>query len=365
MNEPRFHLVCGPDDFLVQRLGRELWEQLSQGLADDFGREIVNGTAGNVGEVENSIRRFCGAVQTLPMFGERKAVWFKDVTFLADSVTGRAEGTAIALAQMQKALLGADPRQVAVLITASPVDRRKKDFKWFSEHGEVRLVGETSRRDETGSAIIALIQEEAHRQGIVFQPDAAALLAARIEGNSRLAIEEVRKLAVFLGSEPKPVDEALVTALVPPFGEGDMFETAEAFYAGNLGWALDALRRHFFAGHDARPLLTNLQNRNRLLIQLRVLLDSGELSGSITQGNLDKAALTYGKYFGENPEKSSLNLFTQNPWYLSRLSQTARLHPLKKLIQYETQFLKAFTGFLERPREEEEVLRECLVRCLG
>lgn len=365
MSVPRFYLVCGPDDFLVQRLGRELWEQLSEGLTDDFGREIVNGTAGNVGEVENSVRHFCGAVQTMPMFGDRKAVWFKDVTFLADSVTGKAEGTATALAEMQKALLASDPRQVAVLITASPVDRRKKDFKWFSEHGEVRLAGETGRRDESGAGAIQLIQEEARLQGIVIQPEAAAFLAARIEGNSRMAVAEVRKLAAFLGSERKPVDEALVAALVPPFGEGDMFETAEAFYSGNLEWALDALRRHFFSGHDARPLLSNLQNRNRLLIQLRVLQDSGELSGSITQANLDKAARIHGKHFGENPEKSSLNLFTQNPWYLSRLSQSARLHPLKKLIQYESEFLKAFTGFLDRPKEEEEVLRECLVRCLG
>ena len=73
------------------------------------------------------------------------------------------------------------------------------------------------------------------------------------------------------------IEECHVEDLTPNFAEGDFFEAADAFGCGNLPRTLVALRRHFFAGGDARPVITALQNRNRLLIQLRVLLDSGEV----------------------------------------------------------------------------------------
>jgi DNA polymerase-3 subunit delta len=46
-----------------------------------------------VGEVESAVNRFRDSVQTVSMFGGRRLVWLKDVNFLADTVTGRAEST--------------------------------------------------------------------------------------------------------------------------------------------------------------------------------------------------------------------------------------------------------------------------------
>ena len=70
------------------------------------------------------------------------------------------------------------------------------------------------------------------------------------------------------------IEEASVAEVTPNVAQGDFFETADAFFSGNLQWTLAALRRHFFAGGDARPVLAALQNRNRILIQLRALADA-------------------------------------------------------------------------------------------
>ena len=82
-----FTMVCGPDDFLVGRAGAERWAALSAGL-DDFSREVISGYVGVVDDVAAVVRRFREAVQTLGLFGGRRAVWLKDVTFLADSELG-------------------------------------------------------------------------------------------------------------------------------------------------------------------------------------------------------------------------------------------------------------------------------------
>ena len=71
-----FTFICGADDFLVDRLGRERFAALvAQSGADDFSRDVLSGFANNVGEVEAAVLRFRDAVQTVPMFGGKRVVW--------------------------------------------------------------------------------------------------------------------------------------------------------------------------------------------------------------------------------------------------------------------------------------------------
>ena len=360
----QFTFICGADDFIVNRMGRTHYDEKTSAIEDDFGKEIIDGAVENVADVAVAVGRFREAVQTLPLFGERKVVWLKNVTFLADSKTGRAQSTLDQVALLRDALGEIDPEKVEILITAAPVDRRRREYKWFQKHGDLHYAGE--KKDD--QAVYSLIKEEARALDVVFTDGAIELLVAKINGNTRLALAEVRKLATYLGDEAGSINESMVTDLVPDFGESSFFETAEAFFTLDLTWTLDALRRHFFAGHDARPLIATLQGRNRLLIQIRVLLDSGELSTTargLDKSTLEQAAQTYARHFGGVEDKSNFNLFTQNPWYLGRLAGTARRLPLRKLIDWQSNFLSAFEEINERPRDQEQILRELAARCLS
>ncbi len=121
-----------------------------------------------------------------------------------------------------------------------------------------------------------VVLAEAKALGATLEPGALELLLAKIGANSRLLIEEVRKLATYAGAGGA-ISEAQVAELSPNAAEGDFFEAAEAFASGDLRWTLAAFQRHFFAGGHGRPVIAALQNRNRLLLQVRALLDSGEI----------------------------------------------------------------------------------------
>src|SRR5581483_2353522 len=330
--------------------------------ADEFSREIVNGFTANVGEVEEAVNRFREAVQTVPMFGGRRVVWLKDVNFLADTPTGRAEGTLRLVGDLQALLEKIDPAEVAVLITAAPVDRRRSFPKWCEKNADFALVGDDGA---SGEALAGVVLAEARSLGASFAPGAVDLLLAKIGANSRLLVEEVRKLATFAG-EGVPITEAQVAELTPNVAEGDFFETAEAFFSGDLPGTLAALHRHFFAGGDARPVISALQNRNRILLQLRALVDGGDVRlGPRGVDGLPRAAGAHAAQFGEAAgEKSSFNVFTQNPWYLGKLAG-ARLPALRRLIDNQHEFIAAFEEIIRRPDEQEEVLRAMAVRCLG
>ena len=101
---PLFTFIAGQDDYLVDRLGQKRFHAANGEAGDGLAGEIINGFAANVGEVEAAINRFREAVQTMPMFGGKCAVWLKDVNFLADTPTGRAEST-LALLDDLKAIL--------------------------------------------------------------------------------------------------------------------------------------------------------------------------------------------------------------------------------------------------------------------
>jgi DNA polymerase III subunit delta len=363
-----FVFICGPDDFLVGRLGKERFEAMAKEAgADDFSREILSGFANNVDEVETAVNRFRDSVQTVAMFGGKRVVWFKDVNFLADTVTGRAEGTLRQVEALQEILEKVNPDEVGVIVTAAPLDRRRSFPKWCESHADFELVGGDADSAAEGLAGVALA--EARVIGASFGDGAVELLLTKVGANTRLITEEVRKLATFAG-EGAVIEEAHVAELTPNVAEGDFFEAADRFFAGDLRGTLDALQRHFFAGGDSRPLISSLQNRNRILIQARVLIDAGELKPPSERFGFDKSAWAraqgvYAAHFGGDAEKSSYNLFTQNQWYAGKLVGGAKLPTLRRLIDNQQEFIRVFEEIIRRPNEQETVMREMVVRCLG
>jgi len=360
-----FIFVCGPDDYLVNRLGKERFDEQAREVSDEFSREVLSGFANNVGEVEAAVNRFRESVQTVSMFGGRRVVWLKDVNFLADSVTGRAESTLKLVEDLQAILAAVNPAEVSVVVTAAPVDRRRAFPKWCEKNADFAIVG--GEGDGAAEALAGIVLAEAKTLGVGFGDGALELLLAKVGANTRLLIEETHKLAAYLGDE-KTIAEAHVADLTPNVAEGDFFEAAEAFFSGDLKWTLAALNRHFFTGGDARPVIAALQNRNRILLQIRALLDSGEIKlgpRGIDKGGFDRAAANHGKHFVGATEKSSYNLFTQNPWYLGKLAGNARMPTLKRLIDNQQEFIVAFEEIIRRPDEPEDVLREMAVRCLA
>jgi DNA polymerase-3 subunit delta len=357
-----FAIVCGQDDFLVGRVGQERYAALTADITDEFSREIIGGFAANLDEVAVAVNRLREAVQTVPMFGGRRVVWLRDVNFLADTPTGRAEGTLELVDELQRLLAAVDPAETSVLVTACPVDRRRAFPKWCEQHADFLLV------DGGGDAeaLAGVVAAEARAVGARFGEGALDLLLARIGPNSRLLVEEVHKLATHAG-EDSAITEAEVAELTPNAAQGVFFDTAECFSAGDLPGTLAALRRHYFAGGDGRPILAALQNRNRLMLQLRALVEAGDVKvGPRGVHGLEKTGGRHAARFGAAAgEKSSFNVFTQNAWYLGKMVGGGGLPSLRQLIDRQREFLGAFAEITARPHEQEEVLRALVVRCLA
>ena len=363
--EKPFIFICGSDDFLVSRVAKARFNELAKQVTDEFSREVISGFANNYEEVEAVINRFRESVQTISMFGGQRLIWLKDVNFLADSVTGRAEGTQQLLEELQTLLEKIQPAETLVLISAAPIDQRRGFPRWCKKNADYTLVGDGEGGAE--GMFRSIIKVESEHLGVKFASGAEELLLTKIGSNTRLLTEELHKLAAYVG-EGGAITEEIVTEMSPNAAESDFFEFSEAFFSGNLRWMLSALRRHFFSGGDARPVLAALQKRNRLLLQLRVLMDAGVIRvgpRGVEKLGFDHAAREYSRYYAGNSEKSSFNVFTQHPYYLGKLANAGRIPVLRRLIDNQQEFARAFEEIISRGDEQEEVLREMSVRCLS
>lgn len=355
-----FIFVCGSDDFLVENRARAVFAQLSEGLADDFSKEIIEGGAQNVDEVSETVARFAAAAQTVSLFGDRKAIWLKGVSFFGATRTGDSKGAKTEVERLIALLKTIDYNSVGVVISASPIDQRKTEFKALKATGECIVVG--------GDDILPdrLLGEAAAQSGHAFARGAAEYLFAKLQGNVRLSLEETRKLALYLGDEKgQKISEALIDELVSGFGESEFFEPVSAFFENDLPKTLAALRRYFFTRKDARGLISSLQNRLRMLVQMRALLDSAQvrLSGNwIDKDSFERAKSRYEPLFAPEDKGS---IFSQRANMLGFLARDASRFRLRRLLDFHGEFIRAFTGILDRPTDQESVLCECAVRCLG
>jgi len=351
---------------MAKSAAREIFERLCQGLTDDMSKEIVDACANNEKDVISACERAFEGARTMSLFGGRKVIWLRGANFFGDMRSAKTEAAAAAISNFLD-FLEKLPADVAnVVISASPVDRRASAFKRLQKFAECA----DYKGDDAAALCIGLINDEAKKLGVGFERGADEALAAVVGFSPRMASEEVRKLASYIGFSGK-ISERNVAEMVPIFGEGDFFEISNAFFAGDLNNVLSCLRKYFFTNKNAsaRPIITVLQKQNSLLIQLRALMDGGKIAKSdrgVQKSAMEDAAADYAELFKDMSAKSSYNVFSQNAWYAgSKLAPLAARIPLKRLLLWQLNFAKSFEELINRGGDDEAVMRDTAVRCLA
>lgn len=342
-------VIIGDDDYLVRQRAKEVFDEWSKDFPDDLSREIIDGRADRVDDVERLLSEAKAATTTLSLFGGGKLVWINEVNFINQSKTGGSQGAKNALENTKGFLQNLGDSKL--LLSACPVHRGHAFVKWLQKHSDFQDLSKSEKEDH---AFRRIVEDTAKELGVSFGTGALEYLAGKIGSHPRLGVEETRKLGSYIGKEGGEITEQMIIDLVPDFGEGDFFEASEAFFSGQLDWALEAIDRHFFQGKDARPLLATLQNRNRLLIQLRVLADGGEFNPNerMSKSLLERLAAKHAKHFDDPSEKTTLNLFSQNPWFLGRLIGLVKSFSARRLIDLQSHLIEAFEQVLAQPKEQ-------------
>lgn len=351
-------IVAGKDEFLVDRAARRRFDAARAAAGADADAEVVDGFLRVVADADAIERRVRDALTSLGLFGGAKVVWVRNLNWLdLPKAQAGSESVAEILEQhLVPLLLAADP-SVRLVVSLNPVNRARREFRLLKEGaGEFEDVP-----DPTPEFLADLADKALREAGAKPGRGAVEALLERVTGSTRALLTECEKLAVHAGPGGAVTADD-VRRLTPVYGETEVFEPVDAVLAGDLAWTVAALDRFFFHHGSPRPLLASLHNRLRLLVQLRALADAGALrltEAGVSERDLKAAGARYGALHGEGG-KSSLNPFSQHPWYLgTKVAPAAARFSLRELLDFQRDLVAVYGA------DEPAAFRAACLRFLG
>jgi DNA polymerase-3 subunit delta len=217
--------------------------------------EIVDGAADNADQAEARVRSAIEAVQTLPFFGNTKAVWLKNVNFLGDDQKARSAAVQSALEELSELVDSGFGPGITLLISAIDVDKRRSFYKTLLKQAEVQIFDRLdSGRSGWEEEALEVVQQRAKKRKLQFDEDALDLFVLLTGGDTRQIDNELEKIDTFLGKD-RGVNTELVRELVPLSRAGVIFELSNALAARDLQLSLKLVRRLLDQGESAIGIL--------------------------------------------------------------------------------------------------------------
>ncbi|MDR0679212.1 MAG: hypothetical protein LBF24_03125 [Puniceicoccales bacterium] len=275
------------------------------------------------------------ALATLPLFSSKKCIWVKSINFLAVPL---ADESLALLERLGDQLAQAKNFGLAVVLSASPVDRRLRPFKLLRSKCQAIEV----KGSGPNGAEIAL-DHGAENLGLVFDFSARRTFLDRVGPNAGPVTGELEKLKAYLLGRCKVTADD-VRAIVCEMSREDFFEPIEAFYRRDMDAFALALSRFLGSDGEPRALLTAMQNKNRILMQLKAaqLLRSWRTGGMPSKESLERARLLRTIPVPEGSD----DVFSLNPWYLGRLSECLPFFDLDELARIQEALLDIFESLI-------------------
>ncbi len=227
----------GTDDLQVKEAALAKSRELAE-AAGEFGFEVIEGAADNADHASRIVGSVIEALQTLPFFGGGKVVWLKGATFLADTVTGRAQATVESLERLA-AVLPALPADVQFLVSATEVDKRRTFYLTLKKVANLEVFDliDTSKGNWEG-LVADLVARRSEEYGLQFHPEAMDLFVMMAGENTRQIENELEKIDLYLGEGRRRVMPDDVRAIVSQTKGSVVFELGNAIAKRRLPLAL-------------------------------------------------------------------------------------------------------------------------------
>lgn len=302
--EKRIVMLTGDEEGLRRRALVELLAELA---VDEFDLETVDGATDPA--------EWLAKAGTAPFLSSRRVVIVRNLL--------RAD---IARLTPERLKSLPDSAMVALVADDEPGDdsrqQRLKTIRKNVEKIVAEAGGMVASFQPDPKNLQSAIKAEAKRHGKTIGDKAAETLAEMSGLSLSRAIEEMEKLALYVGDENQ-ISDADVRRVVFPSREWNVFKMIDAVLAGNGGVALRHLRVMVGSANNAtdvayRSILPNLSRNLRMLWQARVCLDAG-----VGPGNAPAEILAT---FPDKP-----NLAKEPPYRQSSMMSLARKASLTRI----------------------------------
>ena len=347
----------------VKRLAKLLADELTP--PGDFSADVIDGQSENSDQAAQRIYQTMDALKTFGFFGGEKLVWLKNANFFADDRTGNAQATTEALEKLTELLQAGLPEGVRFLLSAGSVDKRRSFYKVLGKVAEVQVHDrvDNSKDGWEGNASM-LVREAAKARGVKFGEEALEVFTLFTGGDRRTILNEMEKLALFLGSERRAVTADDVRLITPLSRAGIIFELGNALATRQLQRALKLLKQLLFQGeNEVGILLATIIPTVRNLMLVKDLFARHKLSKPAQP-------FFFGKQLDGLPAAATTHLPRTKEGKLSSFplgiaAQNVNRYTLPELQAGLKACLEANVSLVSAPTDGEVILCQLLVRLIA
>ncbi len=268
-------MIVGTDEGQVREEALALYTHLTGGNDDGFTHETIDGNADNAEGAFQVCSASIQSLMTMPMFGGDKVVWLRNVNFLGDDVTGRAQRTEAGVEALRGVLEKGLPEGIRFILSADKVDKRRAFWKFLEKAASVRTFDKIDiSRDGWQEEVGRLVEGRARELGLDFENDALELFILLAGEQTKQIANELEKLDLYLGTERRTVKVEDVRALVPLSKAAVIFETGQAIQAGNILRAIQLIDEQLAAEESAVGIMrASIINVVRNLYMAKLILE--------------------------------------------------------------------------------------------
>lgn len=349
-------LVWGTDEYLVGSKAKELVRQLCPPADQALGLEIVEGAVDIIDDAVAAINKTIEAITTVGFFGASKVVWLRDVSFFSEAKPGCFADVKAAVARLAEEIKRGLLDNQKLLISAQKVDRRSAFFKTCQACGTVLDFNLPEKGYQAEQQARETLRHLLHDAGLAASGDALDRMVARAGANTRQLVQEVQKLAAYVGDR-KDVTAQDVQEIVSTAREAAGWDLADAVGRRDLAGALRLCRQLVFQKEAPVGMLVGLQSRIRELLVFRACLDRRWLhpgQSSVSWSAPDGAL-----------EALPANPRAMHPFRAARLAEQAARFSEADLLAHHKLLVETHERMVSSAVPAELLLEFCLIQMLA
>jgi DNA polymerase-3 subunit delta len=270
---PTIYVLNGDDEYAISRFVADLQAKLGDPSLVDMNLTRLDGRTYNLDDLFS----VAGA---MPFLARRRIV-------ILERALSRLNTKELRL-KFQEMLLKIPPTTALLIIEYELLTSERKwregDFHWLETWGDAHREKVFVKRFPLpkGSEMDNWVIARARAAGGTFAPGAAGELAALVDGDPRLADQEILKLLTYVNFS-RPVEIEDVRQLTADIAQGDIFAMVDALGNYNGKEALGILHR-LLENDDPAGIFGMILRQFRLLLQARDILDRGGQASDVQHG---------------------------------------------------------------------------------
>ncbi len=298
------YLYYGNDEYLVGLNARKKVDEICPEAEQALSLEILDGSAAKIDDATAAIDQCIAAFRTVGLFGGKKVVWFREISFFSNNVIMKNEQVKRMLGELAKDIkAGLAPDQFLIL-SAPGIDKRSAFYKAINEAGQVAEYSVPERDYEARPVAL-------QRAATLFKREAYTINSAALDAfidktgfETRQIMNEVEKLVLYKG-DVKAITIEDVQVITSAAGEAIAWDFTDAVAEGRLGDAIRIFRQLLFQKQTTVGLIIQIESLFQNMLRFREYMEAGwlRMNGNRIQWADDPEIDDYFSVMPEDPRK--------------------------------------------------------------